>query len=72
MPKSTGELEQRVIKAYEAARLEKSPNLAKIAREYGVLYRKLRGQVRQGKQARSAHTPINKALNEYQEEALIQ
>jgi hypothetical protein len=36
MPKSTGELEQRVIKAYETARLEKKPILAKIAREYTV------------------------------------
>jgi hypothetical protein len=71
MPESTRELEQRVIKAYEAAGLEKSPNLANIAREYGVPYGKLRGRVRQGKQARSAHTPINKALNGYQEEALI-
>jgi hypothetical protein len=71
MPKSTGELEQHVIKAYEAARLEKNPNLAKITREYGVPYGKLRGRVRQGKQARSSHTSINKAFNEYQEEALI-
>jgi hypothetical protein len=50
---------------------KKNPDLAKIAREYGAPYGKLRGRVGQGKQARSANTPINKALNEYQEEALI-
>jgi hypothetical protein len=43
MPKLTGELEQRVNKAYEAARVKKTANLAKITREYGVPYGKLRG-----------------------------
>ncbi|THC88081.1 hypothetical protein EYZ11_012472 [Aspergillus tanneri] len=72
MPRSTGELEKRVLEACKAASKEKKPNLAKIAREYGVLYNTLRGHVYQGKQARNAHTPQNKALDKYQEKALVQ
>lgn len=63
--------ESRVIEACEASRAEKKPNLSKIAREYGVPYSRLRGRVSLGYQAHSARTPINKALDEYQEEALI-
>lgn len=72
MPKASKINESRVIEACEAAYAQKKPNLSKIAREYGVPYETLRGRVRRGKQARSAQKPINKALNDYQEEALVQ
>ena len=62
--------EPRVIEACEAAYAQKKPNLSRIAREYGVSYGVLRGRVRQGKQARTVQKPVNKALQEYQEEAL--
>ena len=72
MPKALKIDELRVIEACEAAYANKKPNLSKIAREYRVPYETLRGRVRQGKQARSAQKPINKALSDYQEEALIE
>ncbi|KAJ5160973.1 transcriptional regulator family: Centromere protein B DNA-binding region [Penicillium canariense] len=64
--------ESRVIEACEAASAVEKPNLSKIAREYGVSYNILLGRVRQGKQARTTRKPNNKALDEYQEEALRQ
>ncbi|KAJ5876199.1 transcriptional regulator family: Centromere protein B DNA-binding region [Penicillium soppii] len=72
MPKAPKIDEFRVIEACEAAQREQKPNLAKIAREYGVSYEILRGRVRRGQQARNAYTPQNKALNEYQEKTLVQ
>lgn len=70
MPNQSKITESRVIEACEAAYAQKKPNLSLIAREYGVSYGVLRGRVRQGKQARTTQTPVNKALEEYQEEAL--
>ena len=72
MPKALKIDKLRVIEACEAAYANKKPNLSKITQEYWVLYEILHGQFRQGKQARSAQKPINKALSDYQEEALIQ
>lgn len=72
MPVSSKAPESRVIEACEAARAQKKPNLSQIARDYGVSYEVLRGRVRQGKQARTAQKPVNKALQEYQEKALTQ
>lgn len=70
MPKHTKIDESRVIEACEAASAVKKPNLLKIAREYGVPYGVLRGRVRQGRHSATAKNPVNKALEEYQEEAL--
>lgn len=70
MPNQSKIAERRVIEACEAAYAQKKPNLSLIAREYGVSYGVLRGRVRQGKQARTVQKPVNKALQEYQEEAL--
>lgn len=72
MPKAPKIDESRLLKACEAAQHEKKPNLAKIAREYDISYEILRGRIRRGQQARSARIPKNKALDEYQEKALIQ
>ncbi|KAI3222258.1 transcriptional regulator family: Centromere protein B, DNA-binding region [Penicillium roqueforti] len=72
MPKAPKIDESRVIEACEAAQHEKKPNLAKIAREYDIPYEILRGRVRRGRQARNAYIPKNKALDEYQEKALVQ
>jgi ABC-type methionine transport system ATPase subunit len=71
MPKAPKIDESRVLEACEAAQREKKPNLAKIAREYDVSYEILRGRIRRGQQARSARIPKNKALDEYQEKALV-
>jgi transposase-like protein len=72
MPKSTKFTESNLLKACEAAQAQKKPNISKIAREYGVPYSTLRDRVKKGAQPRSARIPANKALKEYQEEALIQ
>jgi transposase-like protein len=65
MPNQPEIPESRVIEACDAARAQKKPNLSKIAREYGVSYNVLRGRVRQGKLARTAQKPVNKALQPY-------
>lgn len=72
MPKAPKIDESRVIEACEAAQRQKKPNLAKIAREYDVSYEILRGRIRRGQQDHSARIPKNKALDEYQEKALVQ
>lgn len=46
MPKTVDSDESRMIKACEAARLEKTPNITKIAREFGVNRRNLQNRVR--------------------------
>jgi transposase-like protein len=72
VPKAPKIDESRVLEACEAAQCEKKPNLAKIAREHDVSYEILRGRIRRGQQARSARIPKDKALDEYQEKALVQ
>jgi hypothetical protein len=72
MPKSIKYNESDLRKACEAAQAQKNPNLAKIAREYGVPYTTLHRRVKSGSQPRTARKPVNKALKGYQEEALIQ
>jgi hypothetical protein len=72
MPKSIKFDESIMVKACETARAEKKPNYSKIAREYGVPLTTLRDRVKKGRQPRTAQKPVNKALNEHQEEALIQ
>ena len=71
MPKTSKFDECRMIEACEAARAEEKPNLAKIAREYGVPRETLRDRVKKGTQACTTRKPVNKVLDEYQEEALI-
>ncbi|GFF55804.1 transposase [Aspergillus udagawae] len=72
MPKSIKYTESDLLKACEAAQSQKKPNFTKIAREYGVSCTTLRGRVKSGQQPRTARKPVNKALQGYQEEALIQ
>ncbi|KAF7183831.1 hypothetical protein CNMCM7691_004253 [Aspergillus felis] len=72
MPKSSRFDESIMAKACEAAQHEKKPNFTKIAREYGVPVSTLRDRVKNGRQPRTAKKPVNKALQRYQEEALIQ
>ena len=72
MPKTTKEREKRVKDANTQASKKNTPNLSKIAREFGVPYRTLYGRVHDGKQGRTARKPVNKALNQYQEKALLQ
>lgn len=71
MPKSSETAEDRMTNAVATARREKKPNISKIAREYGVPRRTLADRVKGGKQPRTARKPVNKALEGYQEEALI-
>jgi transposase-like protein len=72
MPKSIKYNESDLLKACEAARAQKKPNISKIAREYGVPVATLRDRHKHGRQPRTAQKPVNKALEGYQEEALIQ
>ena len=72
MPKSIKFNESDLLKACEAAQAQNKPNISKIAREYGVPYSTLRDRIKKGRQARTARKPVNKALDGYQEEALIQ
>jgi hypothetical protein len=51
---------------------KKKPNISKIAHEYSVPYSTLHDRVKKGAQPQIARIPTNKALKEYQEEALIQ
>ena len=60
--------ESRIIEAYNAAQAEEKPNITKIAREYGVPRTTLYDRVKKGT---PTWKPINKALEDYQEKALI-
>jgi hypothetical protein len=71
MPKTSNFDESCMIEACKAAQAEEKPNIALIAREYGVPRRTLQNRVRKGSQPRTARKPVNKALEGYQEEALI-
>jgi hypothetical protein len=71
MPKTPKFDDARVNEAYEAACLQKKPNIAKIAREFGVPYRTLHGRVHGQRKPRTARIPANRALNQYQEAALV-
>src|ERR1700710_204433 len=70
MPKTAESDESRMIEACDAARREKTPNITKIAREFGVNRRNLQNRVKKGMQARTARKPVNKVLDKAQEEAL--
>ncbi|KAF7177120.1 hypothetical protein CNMCM7691_004854 [Aspergillus felis] len=72
MPKSSKINESYLLKACEAAQAQKKPNISKIAREYGVPYATLHDRVKKGVHSQFANKPVNKALQGYQEEALIQ
>ena len=54
--------ESRIIEAYNVAQAEEKPNIAKIAREYGVPYMTLLDRVKKGT---PAWKPVNKALKDY-------
>ncbi|KAJ5908521.1 transposase [Penicillium taxi] len=71
MPKIDESTESRLSKACEAAKREKKPNISKIAREYGVKRITLYDRVKKGATAKSQQKPVNKALNDIQEEALV-
>src|ERR1700756_2461070 len=71
MPKTSKINESRMTEACEAARAKEKPNIAKIAREYGVPHTTLLDRVKKGTQARPTRKPVNKALEDYQEKALI-
>jgi transposase-like protein len=71
MPKTAESTESRMNKACEAARREKKPNLSKIAREYGVCRRTLYNRIKKGIPARACSTPVNRAPDRAQEEALV-
>ena len=68
MSKTSKINESRIIEACNAAQAEEKPNIAKIAREYGVPRTTLRDRVKKGT---PTWKPINKALEDYQEKALI-
>jgi hypothetical protein len=71
MPKVTKSAEDRMIEACEAARREKKPNISKIARQFGVSRQTLSNRVKNRHQPSTTRKPVNKALETYQEEALI-
>ena len=48
MPKTSKINESRIIEACNAAQAEENPNIAKIAREYGVSRTTLRDRVKKG------------------------
>ncbi|KAJ5895126.1 transposase [Penicillium taxi] len=63
--------ESRLSKAHEAAKREETPNISKIARDYGVSRHTLSNRLKKGATARSQRNPANKALDNVQEEALV-
>ena len=71
MPEKAKTQDSCIDKAIEAISSEKRLNLAKIARDYSVLYKILRGQLRQGKRPRTIQKPTNRVLEDYQKRALI-
>ncbi|KAF4253988.1 hypothetical protein CNMCM8714_005630 [Aspergillus fumigatus] len=72
MPKSTKIDESCMINTCEAVRAPKNANFPRIAREYGVPSKALHDRVKKGNQPRTARKPVYKALQRYQEEALLQ
>jgi hypothetical protein len=72
MPKSTKIDESCMINTCEAVRAPKNANFPRIAREYGVPSKALHDRVKKGSQPRTARKPVYKALQRYQEEALLQ
>ncbi|CEJ62459.1 hypothetical protein PMG11_10956 [Penicillium brasilianum] len=71
MPKSTKSTDILMQEALTAAQAEEKPDVSKIAREFGVNRRTLANRVKNRHRAHNAYTPVNKALEPYQEEALI-
>jgi hypothetical protein len=61
-----------MAEAYEAYQTAEKPNLAKIAREYGLARGTLRDRVKKLSRPRTTRKPVNYTLEGYQEEALIQ
>lgn len=54
--------ESRVAEACEAYRTAEKPNIANIARQYGIARETLCGRVKLGRQAKSTVKPVNYAL----------
>jgi transposase-like protein len=71
MPKSTDFDESRMDKALAAAMREKKPNIAKIAREFDVVYSTLAGRVRKAKSPVIQKESNRYTLRLYQEKALV-
>ncbi len=72
MPRTEKPFESRINEACQAYQAAKKPNIAKIAREYGLARETLRDRVKNGTRPRTARKPVNYTLERYQEEALIQ
>lgn len=72
MPKYAKVDKPRVLEACRTAQAQQKPNIAKIAREYGVPYRRLFNCVKNKHQSAIGKPAHNKALEDYQEQALIQ
>jgi hypothetical protein len=64
------DIEDHIIKACDAAKSQKRPNIAKLAREFDVPVTRLRARF-QGRQSRSSRPTTNKRLTERQELTLI-
>ena len=71
MPKAAKSGEDCMIEACEAVTRENKGNISKIARQFGVSRRTLSNRVRNCHQASTTRKPVNKALEPYQEKALI-
>jgi hypothetical protein len=72
MPNLLDLLNPTSLRPAKPLRPKKKPNISKIAHEYSVPYSTLHDRVKKGAQPQTARIPTNKALKEYQEEALIQ
>lgn len=67
---ATENIEDRIQEAAQAYYASTKPNLAQIARDYGVSCGRLRGRIH-GRQSNSDRAKATKALNPIQERALV-
>jgi hypothetical protein len=65
------DVEKRISEACIAYGCREKPKIATLAREFDVPYQRLRGRI-QGKNSRSTRPTTNKALDDAQEQALVQ
>jgi hypothetical protein len=67
---SYSEVEDRILKACEAAKRVKKPNIRALSREFNVPYYRLRARL-QGRATRTSCPALTKAPDDLQEKALI-
>ncbi|KMW66471.1 hypothetical protein BDDG_11559 [Blastomyces dermatitidis ATCC 18188] len=69
MPKSSNYIEEQLQRAVDAYKSNSKLKITSLSREFKVLYATLYGRIN-GKKSRTMRVPLNRALNDSQEEAI--